>query len=194
MNPVPLHQIADTTIQNARNLSESVVLNTLWDEKPCALFFLRRLGCALCRSYISKIERIRGDLEASGARLVCLSFEKLGEGSDFDRSFEKGGFWNGELYTIDKSVVQRLFGRKGFFNGFYGLLDMDKKAYEEAKAVPGNFKGDGFQLGGQFVVAKGGRILLDHRQERYGDDATFEEISNALTVALADHKIEYSVL
>lgn len=181
---IRLHKFAASEIRNARNPTETLQLQQLWQEKPCALFFLRRLGCAICRSYIKHMEVLREEYEKDGVRLVCLSFEALGEGSDTDRSFEAGGYWKGELYTISKSVYAELFGRKGLTDGFFGLLDMDKDAYEAAKKVPGNFKGDGFQLGGQFVVAKGGRILLEHRQKRYGDDAAPMAISSALMKAL----------
>ncbi len=111
---------------------------------------------------------------------MCLSFEALGEGSDADRSFERLGFWRGPLYIVEKEVYQSLFGRKGLLNNFFGLLDMDKEAYERSKQTPGNFKGDGFQLGGQMIVAKGGAILMDHRQKAFGDDAKLADIAKIL--------------
>ncbi len=129
------------------------------------------------------IEAVRAEYEEKGVALVALSFEAIGEGSDSDRSFEKGGFWSGPLYTIDKEVYSKLFGRKGFLNSFYGLLDMDTDAVKAAKEMPGNLKGDGFQLGGQFVIAKGGEVLLDHRQKRYGDDASPVSIWKALELS-----------
>jgi prostamide/prostaglandin F2alpha synthase len=167
-------------ITNARNPSEAIRLEELWKDSTCVLLFLRRLGCPLCRSYVTLVEAARPDLEAAGARVVCLSFEAFGEGSDSDRSFERGRFWSGPIYTIEKSVYQDLFGRKGLMNGFFGLLDMNKEAFSRSKATPGNFKGDGFQLGGQFVVERGGNILLEHRQKAFGDDATLKEILDAV--------------
>jgi prostamide/prostaglandin F2alpha synthase len=175
-----LPQFALRKIVNARNPSEILFLEDLWKDKGCAIFFLRRLGCPICRSYIAMVEKFREEYEKRGVRLVCLSFEAFGEGSDFDRTFEKYSFWNGPIYTIDKAVYQELFGRKGLLDNFYGLLDMDKEAYERSKQTPGNMKGDGFQLGGQFVVAKGGKILLEHRQKLFGDDAKITDILEAL--------------
>jgi prostamide/prostaglandin F2alpha synthase len=172
-------QFAQRTIVNARNPNQTMYLEDLWNEKPCALFFLRRLGCPICRTYIQMVERFRKDYEALGYSLVCLSFEAFGEGSDFDRSFTKYAFWNGPIYTIDKVVYQELFGRKGLLDNFYGLLDMDKQAYEASKATPGNLKGDGFQLGGQFVVYKGS-VKFEHRQKLFGDDAKLVDLFGAL--------------
>lgn len=130
------------------------------------------------------VEEFREEFEEKGVTLACLSFEAFGEGSDFDRSFEKYSFWNGPIYTIDKSVYQELFGRKGLMDNFYGLLDMDKEAYERSKKTPGNMKGDGFQLGGQFVVQKGGQVKLDHRQKLFGDDAKLKDIFSTLESCL----------
>lgn len=169
---------------NARNPKETIYLGNLWEDKPCALFFLRRLGCPICRSYIQMVEPFREEMEKRGVRLVCLSFEAFGEGSDSDFTFTKYSFWNGEIYTIEKSIYQELFGRKGLLDNFYGLLDMDKQAYERSKNTPGNLKGDGFQLGGQYVVAKGGKILLEHKQKLFGDDAKLTDIFDALEKSL----------
>ena len=168
---VAITDFGSTIITNARDLTDSCRLDSFWSDGPCALFFLRRLGCPICRCYIKTIETIRQEYEAKGILLVALSFEKLGEGSDSDRSFEKGGYWNGPIYTIDKKVYESLFGRKGLFDSFYGLLDMNKEAYAASKGTPGNFKGDGFQLGGQFILREGGVVELDHRQKAFGDDA-----------------------
>lgn len=171
-------------VTNLRNFSETLALEDLWKDKPCAIFFLRRLGCSICRSYIRMIESYRQKYEKRGARLVCMSFESFGEGSDTDRSFQGGGFWNGPIFKISKDVYEELFGRKKLLDNFFGLLDIDKEAYARAKGTPGNLKGDGFQLGGQFVVAQGGRIVLEHRQKVFGDDAKPADIFTALSGSL----------
>ena len=182
--PTSLQQFALRTITNARNPREKLVLEDVWKEKPAVLFFLRRLGCPICRSYIQMVEPFREEYEKRGVNLVCFSFEAFGEGSDFDRSFTKYSFWNGPVYTIDKIVYEELFGRKGLLDNFFGLLDIDKEAYERSKSTPGNMKGDGFQLGGQFVVAPGGKVLLEHRQKLFGDDAKLVDIFDTLDKCL----------
>lgn len=58
--------------------------------------FLRRLGCKLCRVQCQDLEAIRPQVEAMGARMVCLAFEHFGEGSDSDRCVRGrgcGGAW-----------------------------------------------------------------------------------------------------
>lgn len=99
-----------------------------------------------------------------------------------DRGFEAGKYFTGDLYVISKDVYGTLFGRKGLLNSFYGLGDMSKKAIDESKkrGVTGNFAGDGFQLGGQFVIDTDGTVLLDHRQGFYGDDEDNDALLDAI--------------
>jgi prostamide/prostaglandin F2alpha synthase len=182
--PVSLLQFANTLIVNTRDKTEKKALKELWTEKPCILIFLRRLGCPLCRTYASDMDKIRPTIEKKGGQVVCMSFEFFGEGSDEDRSFEKYGFWKGPIYTIDKSVYAELFGRKKMMDNLFGLLDMNKNAVEKAKNTPGNYKGDGFQLGGQFVVNTTGKVIFDHRQKLFGDDASFEDLFDAISSVL----------
>jgi prostamide/prostaglandin F2alpha synthase len=181
---VSLLKFSNTLVVNTRDTTDKQALKDLWSEKPVIFLFLRRLGCMICRSYAAQMEKLRPLIEKKGGRVICMSFEFFGEGSDEDRSFEAIGFWKGPIYTIDKSVYAELFGRKGFFDSFYGLLDMNKEAVEKAKDTPGNFKGDGFQLGGQFVVSKEGKLVFEHRQKLFGDDAKFDELYTAISSCL----------
>lgn len=180
--PTSILAFSQTFIVNARDPNDKRPLCSLWKDKPVVLLFLRRLGCPICRAYIHALAKAKNLFEELGAELVCLSFEAIGEGSDYDHSFEAGKYWTGPLYTIDKSVYAQLFGRKGFFDNFYGLFDMDKKALQSVKDqnIKGNFSGDGFQLGGQFVIDTKGNVLLDHRQKLFGDDANFGDILKAV--------------
>ncbi len=164
-------------IKNART-GEASQLSALWAERPVVLVFLRRLGCQLCRVTCVEYSEEVGSVRAAGAEMVALSFEELGKGSDSDGSFEAGGYWRGPLYTVDVSLYEKLFGRKGLFSGFYGLADISKTklAACTARGVTGNLRGDGFLLGGQFVCAAGGAVVLEKRQAFFGDDLTIEEI------------------
>jgi prostamide/prostaglandin F2alpha synthase len=183
---VPFLQFSNTLVVNTRDRTDKQALKDLWADKPVVFLFLRRLGCMICRSYAAQMEKLRPLIEKKGGRVICMSFEFFGEGSDEDRSFEAIGFWKGPLYTIDKSVYTELFGRKGLFDNFYGLLDMNKEAVKKATAtnIPGNFKGDGFQLGGQFVVSNEGKVVFEHRQKLFGDDASFDSLYTAISSCL----------
>ena len=157
-------------------------LDSLWSSSPCVILFLRRLGCALCRTTALEYSDRRSDIEATGASLIAVSFEQLGTGSDSDGSFTAGQFWPGPLYTISKDMYEHLFGRKGLFSGFFGIADVSRSKLSQCtdRSVKGNLKGDGLLLGGQFVIGAGGVVLRDHRQRFFGDDLTVEDILEAL--------------
>ena len=169
---------------------ERASLGSLWKTRPVVLLFLRRLGCAICRAYAKEMYSHIKQFDAIGVSVVALSFERFGEGSDSDHSFAKGGYWLGTIYSIDKEVYTELFDRKGLMNGFFGLMDINKAVRDKVKAqgVTGNLKGDGFQLGGQFVVDTKGEVVFEHRQKKYGDDAELEDLLAAARRSLV--KIE----
>ncbi len=171
---VQITNFANNRIFDQRSPGTVLRLGDLWATKPTLLLFFRRLGCPLCRAYAKKIQEALPRFEQKGIHVVGISFEALGEGSDSDRSFVAGGYWTGELYTIDKSVYTYMFGKKSIF----GIFDIDKEALKETRQnkISGNFKGDGLTLGGQILVAPPNRVVFEHKQKRFGDDATVEEI------------------
>ena len=63
-------------------------------------------------------------------------------------------------------------------------MSKERLAQAKERRVGGNFVGDGIQMGGAFVIAKGGRIVLDKRQTFYGDDADSATIMAAVRDAL----------
>jgi prostamide/prostaglandin F2alpha synthase len=156
-------------------------LGDLWTNRPVLLVFLRRLGCSICRAYVEELKEQMEEI-TEYANVAFLSFEEPGTGSDVDRSF--AGVWSGPVHIISKKVYKQLFGRKTFFDGLFGLADMDTSLVKK-HGTKGNLSGDGFQLGGQFIVSKSGEVLLDHRQTRYGDDTPVEKILKVLRAASA---------
>ncbi len=177
----PLSSFFQQAIVDARTGAPRA-LSSLFAERPVVLLFLRRLGCALCRTAALEYAEARADITARGADVVALSFEALGTGSDADGSFEAKGYWPGPLYTIAPDVYDELFGRKTLFSGLYGALDVSRAKIAAAKArgVTGNLVGDGLLLGGAFVVDKGGKVLVDHRSRFFGDDLRVDDIVVAL--------------
>lgn len=172
---------SEQPIQNAYNLHEIKILSQLWQEKPVLLLFLRRLGCRICRAYAQEIQENLYRIEKK-ATVIALSFEVPGTGSDSDNSFSNGQYWKGPMYVVPKSMYETLFGRKTLFQGMYGIFTIDPvgQMRAEKRNIKGNLQGDGFVLGGQFIISPDGKVLLDHRQRNYGDDATVDDILNIL--------------
>lgn len=157
------------------HIAPGKTIGDLWATRPVFLVFLRRLGCAICRAYVEEIKEHMEEI-TEYADVVFFSFETPGTGSDEDRSFSL--VWSGPIYVIPKHIYKNLFGKKRFFDGLFGLADMDTTLVKKHKTT-GNLKGDGFVLGGQCLVSPQG-ILLDHRQTRYGDDVPVEKLMKIL--------------
>jgi len=187
-----LSAFAATPLRELRT-GEATTLGALWTEQPVVLLFMRRLGCQMCRLSSKELWAVQPEIAAAGGRAVAFTFEEgFGKGSDADSTFEAGAYWPGPLYHVDRAVYDALFGAKtSLFDSGYGLLDSRAHAViakANAAGVKGNlldgFK-SGLQLGGQFVVARGGDVKLDHRQEFYGDDASVAELLDAIKAGAA---------
>ena len=186
----PLSAFFDASLESFVTGANSP-LRSLWASKPAVVVFLRRLGCQICRLHARDVDKLRRDL-GERANVVCLCFEKFGEGSDADRSFEKGKFFEGDMFKIDVAVYEPLFGHKGVIGGFFGLMGGDVSAARlkesTARGISGNVVNglsQGFMLGGSFVVDTDDRILLDHRQTAPGDDAEIDDMLAALATSKA---------
>lgn len=175
---VQLTNFAANRVFDQRQSGRVLKLSDLWAEKPVLFLFLRRLGCAICRNYAAILRDAVSQFEAKGVQVVAITFENLGEDSDKDSSFSAGGYWTGPLYRVDKTVYHYIFGKKGIL----GILDIDKDALKSVREnkVSGNLKGDGFTLGGQILVAPPDRVVFEHKQARFGDDASVEELLKAV--------------
>ncbi|KAL2608150.1 hypothetical protein R1flu_026723 [Riccia fluitans] len=158
--------------------AESIKIGSLWEEQGVVIHFLRRFGCRLCRGHAQELWQIVPTLEASGFRVVSIGIEKYGL-----EEFQTAGYWKGELYIDNgKKALKALeVPQVSYFTAVKDIL-MNKdvgRAAKKTKDVPGNFKGDGRQLGATFVIAKGGEVLLDHRQKNFGDHVSNESILKA---------------
>ncbi|CAK9233576.1 unnamed protein product [Sphagnum troendelagicum] len=159
--------------------AKNVKLSSFWQDQPVIVHVLRRFGCQLCRGAAVEMGKIFPQLEASGVRIVGVGIEKLGL-----EEFQQGGFWKGELYIDNGKKIHKALDIKSV--GILGTVKMlltnqaVKDGWKKTKDTPGNIKGDGRQLGGTFIFAKGGEMLRDFRQEHFADHLTNVAILEAL--------------
>lgn len=157
----------------------SVPLSTFWNDQPVLIHVLRRFGCQLCRGGAVEMGKIFPDLEAHGVRIIGIGIEKVGL-----EDFQKGGFWKGELYIDNGKKIHKALNiqKVGILSSVKMMVSNKsvKDAIKKTKDTPGDFKGDGRQLGATFVLAKGGETLLDFRQEHFGDHPSNAAILEAL--------------
>ncbi|XP_030585708.1 prostamide/prostaglandin F synthase [Archocentrus centrarchus] len=180
MATVDLAKVGKNLLKSGES-EEKVELQSLWQDQPVVIFFLRRFGCQVCRWTASEISKLEPDLKANGMALVGVGPEEFGL-----QEFKQGGFFKGSLYVDEQkkcykdlhfkrytalSVVPAALGKK--------VRDVAAKA--SAEGIQGNFSGDLLQSGGMLIVAKGGeKVLLHFIQDSPGDYVRLEDISKAL--------------
>jgi prostamide/prostaglandin F2alpha synthase len=167
----------------------SVNISSFWEHQPVVIHVLRRFGCQLCRGNAVVMSRMLPQLEANNIRLVGIGIEKLGL-----EEFEEGGYWKGELYIDHGKKIHKALELKSVSIVSALMMIFANKAVKDAaqktKDTPGNFKGDGRQLGATFVVGKGGEMLLDFRQRDFADQPSTVSILDALGLDSSDVKEE----
>uniref|UniRef100_A0AAQ5ZQP3 Alkyl hydroperoxide reductase subunit C/ Thiol specific antioxidant domain-containing protein n=1 Tax=Amphiprion ocellaris TaxID=80972 RepID=A0AAQ5ZQP3_AMPOC len=89
MAKVDLARVGKNLVKSAES-GESVELQTLWQDQPVVLLFLRRFGCQVCRWMASEVSKLEPELRASGVGLVGVAPEEFGL-----KEFKEGGFFKG---------------------------------------------------------------------------------------------------
>lgn len=129
----------------------------------------------LCRSAAEEISSLQPILQAHGVRLVGV-----GVGYNSLDGFAEGKFWKGELYV---DVKKKLYAALKLGQGSLRMMMAPdvRKAYAVArkKNINGNLSGDGLQLGGTYVVDKGGKVLLEFQQKQFGQIPLLQDILRA---------------
>ncbi|XP_071382471.1 prostamide/prostaglandin F synthase isoform X2 [Centroberyx affinis] len=183
MANIDLAKVGKNLLKSA-DTGESVELQSLWQEKPAVLFFLRRFGCQVCRWMASEISKLEPDLRANGVALVGIGPEETGL-----EEFREGGFFKGSLYVDKKKKSYKDLGFKRYTALSVVPAALGKKVRDiiskaNAEGIQGNFTGDLLQSGGTLIVAKGGeKVLLHFVQDSPGDHLPLEDIAKALGVS-----------
>jgi len=119
------------------------------------------------------ISALRPKFEAINVGFVGVGHERLG--IEF---FIKEKYFDGDLYLDETKQLYTAFGTK--VEGIKGILKT--KAWEainqaKSEGFSGNLKGNGFQMGGTFVMdTKNYELVFAHRSEFFGDEAKPEDI------------------
>lgn len=134
----------------------------------------------MCREEAAELSSVKPQLDRLGVPLYAVVKENIGtEVKDFKKYFK------GEVYLDDQRRFYGPFMRKMAFSGFVrmGVLKNFHRAWKNG--YTGNLDGEGFILGGVFVIGSGKQgILLEHREMEAGDKV------NVTTVLEAADKIQ----
>ncbi|XP_054640449.1 prostamide/prostaglandin F synthase [Dunckerocampus dactyliophorus] len=183
MSNADLVRVGKNLLKSA-DTGENVELQSLWQDQPVVVFFLRRFGCQVCRWMAAEISKLEPDLRASGVALVGVGPEEFGL-----QEFKDLGFFKGSIYVDEQKKCYMDFGFKRYtalsvVPAALGKKVRDVAAKASANGIKGNFSGDLLQSGGMIIVAKGGeKVLLHFVQDSPGDYVPLEDIAKALSIS-----------
>lgn len=172
---------ADTKIMDPIK-NEKILFRSLWEnnEKPLILIhWMRRFGCVICR--LGSLELTEGLKKSDDSVLSKLNWAAVGFANlDYENFMKDNYFKDGYIYIDENRETYKAldFTKKGIFS-LFGMLDskLKTKANEASKrGIRGNYKGEGTQLGGTFIIDKSGEVIYAFQQKSYSDAPNIQEI------------------
>jgi len=119
------------------------------------------------------ISALRPKFEAINVGFVGIGHERLGV-----EEFIKEKYFDGDLYLDETKQLYNAFGTK--VEGITGLMKpkaWDANSQAKKEGISGNLKGNGFQMGGTFILdTRSYKLIFAHRSEFFGDEAKPEDI------------------
>ncbi|KAJ9080386.1 hypothetical protein DSO57_1025595 [Entomophthora muscae] len=162
-------------VQNTKG--EDVIISDFWKKQTVVLKVLRRFGCPLCRYESRLLSELKPEFDALDIKLIAIGFENVGL-----NDFLSGGYWDWEILVDNERNVHTSLDLKKVPVSV-GLKDLMSSATRAAimaatkAGIQGDFKGDGFQLGGTFVVEKAtSKLLYAYRQVGAGSYSSLKEV------------------
>uniref|UniRef100_A0AAY4DLS6 Peroxiredoxin-like 2A n=1 Tax=Denticeps clupeoides TaxID=299321 RepID=A0AAY4DLS6_9TELE len=129
----------------------------------------------MCREEASELSSLKPQLDELGVPLYAMVKENVDtEVQDFQP------FFAGEIFVDKKQCFygpqQRRMGGLGFVR--LGVWQNFMRAW--MSGFQGNMKGEGFILGGVFVIGTGNQgILMEHREKEFGDKVNISSVLEA---------------
>lgn len=129
----------------------------------------------MCREEAAELSSLKPQLDELGVPLYAVVKEDVGTEVQQFRTFFKG-----EVFLDEKRSFygprERKMGVLAFLR--VGVWLNGLRAFQ--KGFKGNVFGEGFVLGGVFVIGRGQQgILLEHRECEFGDRVNIEEVIRA---------------
>ncbi|MBN3295941.1 F213A protein, partial [Amia calva] len=164
-----LEYLEDTDLKTLGEDESTFKAKTLWERTGAVVMAVRRPGEA------AELSSLKPQLEQLGVPLYAVVKENIGtEIRDFRPHFA------GDIFLDDK---KRFYGPHRRRMGALGLIRLGVwqnfiRAWR--KGFQGNVAGEGFVLGGVFVIGAGNQgILLEHREKEFGDKVNITSVLEA---------------
>ncbi|CAG8593572.1 13551_t:CDS:2 [Dentiscutata heterogama] len=169
----PIKDLEDITLTDLKDNS-TFKASTLWQDSPALVL--------LCREEAIKVASYRDLIsDKLGVKMVAIVHENLdNEIEEFNK-----GYWNGLLYfDKEKSFFSHIGGGQIQYGGIMSFLKPSvwfNIRQSMKTGVTGNFKGDGYVLGGLYIIRQGsGGVEYQYREKVWGDHAPFDQVLTAV--------------
>ncbi|XP_053305855.1 peroxiredoxin-like 2A [Spea bombifrons] len=170
-----LEYLAKIDLKTFSDEPKSFKAKELWEKNGAVIMAVRRPGCFLCREEAAGLSALKPQLEQLGVPLYAVVKEKIGtEVEDFQPYFK------GEIFLDPKKGFYGPQKRKMMLLGFIrlGVWQNFRRAWNDG--FTGNLEGEGYVLGGIFVIGAGNQgVLLEHREKEFGDKANLTAVLEA---------------
>uniref|UniRef100_A0A8C0TRQ2 Peroxiredoxin-like 2A n=1 Tax=Canis lupus familiaris TaxID=9615 RepID=A0A8C0TRQ2_CANLF len=175
-----LEYLEDIDLKTLEKEPRTFKAKELWEKNGAVIMAVRRPGCFLCREEAADLSSLKPKLDELGVPLYAVVKEQIRtEVQDFQPYFK------GEIFLDEKKKFYGPQRRKMMFMGFVRLGVWYNFFRARNGGFSGNLEGEGFILGGVFVVGPGKQgILLEHREKEFGDKV------NPVSVLEAARKIQ----
>uniref|UniRef100_A0A8C1V311 Peroxiredoxin-like 2A n=1 Tax=Cyprinus carpio TaxID=7962 RepID=A0A8C1V311_CYPCA len=162
--PATLEYLGNADLKTINSDKRTLKGKTLWEKSG-----------AVVMAEASELSSLKPQLDELGVSLYAVVKENVGsEIQDFRPHFA------GEIFLDEKQAFygpqQRKMGGLGFIR--LGVWQNFIRAWRSG--YQGNVNGEGFILGGVFVIGSGEQgVLLEHREKEFGDKVSIESVLEA---------------
>lgn len=154
-------------------------LRALSQNEPLLLIFLRHSGCTFCMETLAQLAQQQDALKTAGLRVAVVMMsepeamealwqqyrlQEIAPVSDPERRFYKA-------FGLARANFQQVFGGAVWVRGF--------QAWTQGGHGVGPLDGDGFQLGGAFLI-EAGQVIVSQPQVNAGDPVDWKRFLTAL--------------
>ena len=174
-------KLEDVMVTRYRDRGQ-VRLGDLWKDQGVLLCMFRRWGCAMCRISAVNLSGLHPILDQHNFALIGIGVEELG----IDE-FIAEQFFSGELHVdAARKTYTALDCKTNSWRNLWGLFDGILKflKFAEDKGYKNVLKGNMSQMGGTFLIGKGGKTLYEHFQTATSFEPDLKKIVEALGVEL----------
>uniref|UniRef100_A0A8C6FZ65 Peroxiredoxin-like 2A n=2 Tax=Moschus moschiferus TaxID=68415 RepID=A0A8C6FZ65_MOSMO len=170
-----LEYLEDIELKTLEKDAVTFKAKALWEKNGAVIMAVRRPGCFLCREEAADFSSLKPKLDELGVPLYAVVKEHVkNEVKDFQPYFK------GEIFLDEKKMFYGPQRRKMMFMGFVRLGVWQNFFRAWNGGFSGNLEGEGFILGGVFVMGPGKQgILLEHREKEFGDKVNLTSVLEA---------------